>query len=274
MTFLVLVLVLLAEKLSAARHLVQRDGWWLALLRRCESRPVWLGLAALVLVPVGLLGLVLAVLEPLLYGWVALPLHLLVLLYSLGRGDVKRQQGPFRDAWRRGDSEAAHRVAQRDLGLSAEDRNELLERVQQHLLWQAYQSFFAVIFWYALLGPMAALAYRLLALIVEHAQAEALRGQAGRLRHAFDWLPVRVLIASFALVGNFVALSRVLLHELLNWEIPAERLLAEAGPVAADLDGRIDGDQGVARLHTLWALLVRAAVAWYAVFALWTIWGG
>ena len=109
-----------------------------------------------------------------------LPVHLLVLIYSLGRGDLLAALGPFRDAWRRGDGQAAYHVAERDLSLQAEEGAELLQQVQGHLLWQAYQSFFAVIFWYLLLGPMAALAYRLLALGAEHGHHAVLHG-GGRL---------------------------------------------------------------------------------------------
>lgn len=105
-----------------------------------------------------------------------------------------------------------------------------------HLLWQGYQSFFAVIFWYALLGPVAALAYRLLALALEHARQPALREQAARVRHILDWLPVRALVLSFALVGNFLAVIRVLLHWLLAWDISAAALLGKAGRVASDVE--------------------------------------
>ncbi|MCW3147182.1 regulatory signaling modulator protein AmpE [Stutzerimonas stutzeri] len=276
MSFLVVLLVLLVEKFSDWRPRLQHDGPWLGQLRRLEDHPrlagsPWLALALLVLLPVLLLGGVLWMLEPLAYGWLSLPLHLLVVLYSLGRGDVKRELGPFRDAWRRGDEEAAALVAERDLQLRELDPPSLLQAVQGHLLWRSYQGFFAVIFWYVLLGPMAALAYRLLALCTEHARLEALRERAGQLRHAFDWLPVRVLLASFALVGNFVAVNRALLHELLNWDIPANRLLAEVGVVAADLDPLGSGEAGVARLDALGALLVRTRVLWYAVLALWIL---
>ena len=48
-------------------------------------------------------------------------------------------------------------------------------------------SFFAVIFWYFLLGPVVILSYRLLALAQEHSQNPALVERAGQLRHAFDW---------------------------------------------------------------------------------------
>lgn len=276
MSFLVVLLVLLIEKFSDSRPRLQRDGLWLGQLRRLEGErslaaSPWLVLALLVLLPVLLLGVLLWMLEPLAYGWLSLPLHLLVLLYSLGRGEVKRELGPFRDAWRRGDEEAAALVAERDLGLREPDAPSLLQAAQGLLLWRSYQGFFAVIFWYVLLGPAAALAYRLLALTVEHAQREALRERAGQLRHAFDWLPVRVLLASFALVGDFVAVNRALLHQLLDWDVPARRLLAEVGPLAADLEANITGDAGVARLDALGALLVRTRMLWYALLALWTL---
>ncbi len=274
MSFLVLVLVLWFEKFSALRQRLQRDGFFIGELVRLErSGKVhpWWTLAILVLAPVALLVLLLHVLEPVAYGLLALPVHLLVLIYSLGRGDIKASLGPFRDAWRRGDDQAALHVAERDLGLAADDAPSLLVRVQGHLLWQAYQSFFAVIFWYFLLGPGAALAYRLLALSAENSRQPALKERAEQLRHALDWLPVRVLALSFALVGNFVAVVRVMLHELLNWHISAGHLVARVGRVADNMPEEEDTQRGLGRLDSLWELLLRCAVLWYACFALWTV---
>ncbi|MEN2506189.1 regulatory signaling modulator protein AmpE [Stutzerimonas stutzeri] len=275
MIFLVVLLVLLIDKLTDWRRDVQQDGPWLQWLRRVEqrsgSRIPWLGLALAVLLPVLVLGLLLLALKPLAYGWLSLPLHVLVLLYSLGRGQGKREFGAFRDAWRRGDEEAAALVAERDLKLSAADAPSLLHAVEAQLLWRSHQGFFAVIFWYVLLGPVAALAYRLLALTLDHARDQAMREQAEQLRHAFDWLPVRVLLASFGLVGNFVAVNRALLNDLLHWDIPASRLLAEVGPVAADLGESVQGEAGIARLDSLAALLVRTRMLWYAAIALWIL---
>ncbi|MGJ3440713.1 regulatory signaling modulator protein AmpE [Pseudomonas sp. Je.1.5.c] len=274
MSFLVLVLVLWVEKFSALRQRLQRDGFFLTELARLErSGKVhpWWSLAILVLAPVALLVLLLYVLEPVAYGLLALPVHLLVLVYSLGRGDAKAALGPFRDAWRRGDDQAALHVAERDLGLAADDPQSLLIRVQGYLLWQAYQSFFAVIFWYFLLGPGAALAYRLLVLCAEYSGQPPLKAKAEQLRHVMDWLPVRVLALSFALVGNFVAVMRVMLHELLNWRISAGHLIARVGRVADDIPEQEDSQRGLARLDSLWELLLRSAVLWYAGFALWTV---
>ncbi|POA28710.1 MULTISPECIES: regulatory signaling modulator protein AmpE [unclassified Pseudomonas] len=276
MSFLVLLLAVWIEKFSALRHQVQRDGGWLRELAKYEASPKlasrpWLVLALLVLFPVALLGFLLLVLEPVAYGLLALPVHLLVVIYSLGRGDLLGGLGPFRDAWRREDLQAAALVAKRDLDICADSGEQLLQKVQAHLLWQAYQSFFAVIFWYFLLGPVAALSYRLLALAAEHGKNPAVVERAAQLRHAFDWLPVRLLAASFALVGNFVAVSRVMLHELLNWNISAAQLIENVGVVAGEIPAPVAGPEGVHNLDQIWELLLRAAVVWYAGFAIWTV---
>ncbi|WP_095145048.1 regulatory signaling modulator protein AmpE [Pseudomonas sp. Irchel s3b6] len=276
MSFLVLLLAVWIEKFSALRHRVQRDSGWLRELTRLEStsrltdRP-WVVLALLVLLPVTVLGLLLLALEPVAYGLLALPVHLLVVIYSLGRGDLLGGLGPFRDAWRREDLQAAAHVAQRDLDVCADSGEQLLQRVQGYLVWEAYQGFFAVIFWYFLLGPVAALSYRLLALAAEHGQSPALVERAAQLRHAFDWLPVRLLAVSFALVGNFVAVSRAMLHELLNWNISAAQLIEKAGMVAGEIPPPVTGPDGLNNLDQIWELLLRAAVVWYAGFALWTV---
>ena len=93
MSFLVLLLAVWVEKFSAGRQRIQQDGWWLEQLRRVEAAPAWqaapwLSLARLVLLPVLLLALLLWLLTSVAYGWLALPVHLLVLIYALGRGDV------------------------------------------------------------------------------------------------------------------------------------------------------------------------------------------
>jgi len=276
MSFVVLLLAILVEKFSALRQRLQCDGGWVRELNKLEASPKlaknpWWVLIILILLPVMLLGLLLVVLDPVAYGLLALPVHLVVLIFSLGRGDLLADLGPFRDAWRRGDLQAAAHVAERDISVRAENGEQLLEHVQAHLLWQAYQSFFAVIFWYFLLGPVAALSYRLLALAVEHGKNPELVEHAQQMRHAFDWLPVRLLAASFALVGNFAAVSRVMLHELLSWEISAAQLINKAGCAAAELAPPQTGPEGVSSLDALWELLLRAAVVWYAGFAVWTL---
>ena len=277
MSFLAIVLILWFEKFSALRPRIQHDAWFSRVISALQQGS-WaalpsLALALLVLLPLLLLALVLHLADSVFYGLLVLPIDVLVLLYSLGRGDLLSLLGPFRDAWRRSDAQGALHVAERDLALEAREGVALLEQVQGYVLWQAFQSFFVVIFWYLLLGPLLALAYRLLALAAEQSQFAGIASRAQVLRHALEWLPVRVLSFTFALVGDFVAVSRALLHEMLSWDITASQVVAKAGRAAADLPEPIYGPAGVETLDQLWQLLLRAAVVWYVAAALWVLFG-
>ncbi|WP_421682360.1 regulatory signaling modulator protein AmpE [Stutzerimonas urumqiensis] len=275
MSFLVLLLVLFVEKFSGLRRLVQRDGPWARALAGCEARGwtermPWLALGLLVLVPAIVAALVVQSIEPIAYGWLALPLHLLILLYSLGRGDVRREVGPFEAAWRRSDEQGAALAAQRDLGIEAADPGELLARVRTYLLGEAFQGLFVVMFWYVLLGPAVALAYRLIALAQAYGRGEPMIERARQLRHAFEWLPARVLATSFALVGDFSAVNRALLPLLLDWYVSSRQLVALTGCAAIGCEVQATtGD--AARLDALWSLVIRAAALWYAAFAVWVL---
>lgn len=277
MSFLVLLLVvalLLVEKIFDVLHWIHRDDWWLNLQQRVEYRNgVWGSLLWLVGLPLLVVWLLLWQLEIVAYGWLLVPVHLVILLYSLGRNDVGAKLGAFCEAWNRGDEEAAYLAAQRDLSLDGGNERQLFERVQTYLLWQSYQSFFAVVFWYVLLGPLAALAYRLLDFVEQQGRSAALREQAAQLRHAFDWLSARVLAVTFAIVGNLATFKRVLAPRLLDWEVPADRLLLRVGLFSVAPVDTVQGEQGTDRLDDLWALLVRSGLFWYACLGILAIFG-
>src|SRR5690554_3413272 len=274
MSFLVLILTILIEKLSNWRAFLQKDQWWYEQLKRSTKLLPKRHTLALILalsVPIIGLALLLFVLKPLLYGVLLIPVHLAVVLYSLNRGDVRGALGPFRDAWRRQDTHAANLAAQRDLLIQSEEPAGLMQAVQGHLLWQGFQGFFAVIFYYLIGGPLAALTYRLLVLTAEQAQQPALAGIATRILHILDWLPVRLLSASFALIGNFILVNRALMHHLLCLTEPADNLLSQTGRAAIEVENDLTGEKDTASLEQIWLLLVRSAVLWYACVAFWSL---
>ena len=274
MSFLVLILTILVEKLSSWRQALQKDQWWYEQLARCKKLLPWQNSLALVLalsLPIIGLAILLIVLKSIAYGLLLIPVHLAVLVYSLSRGDVRVALGPFRDAWRRQDTHAASLAAQRDLLIQSEEPVGLMQAVQGYLLWQGFQGFFAVIFFYLIAGPLAALAYRLLVLTSEQATWPEAAGKATRLLHILDWLPVRLLSASFALIGNFITVNRALMHDLLCINEPANSLLSKAGRAAVEAENDALGEKGTTILDNLWLLLVRSAVLWFASLALWTL---
>ncbi len=74
----------------------------------------------------------------------------------------------------------------------------------------ALQRRFALLFWFFVLGPGGAVAYRLIRLCVATAGIEAglengLRAKLGRLADALDWAPAHLMVLAMALVSNFDA---------------------------------------------------------------------
>lgn len=274
MSFLVLILTILIEKLSNWRSTLQKDQWWYEQLKRSKKllpRQHTLALLVALSLPIIGLAVLLVVLKSLLYGFLLIPVHLAVVLYSLNRGDIRSALGPFRDAWRRQDTHAASLAAQRDLLIQSEEPVGLLQAVQGYLLWQGYQGFFAIVFYYLIGGPLAALTYRLLILSAEQVQWPEAAGRATRLLHILDWLPVRLLSASFALIGNFITVNRALMHDLLCITEPGDALLSKAGRAAVEAESDALGEKGTRTLDNIWLLLVRSAVLWYACAALWIL---
>jgi AmpE protein len=83
------------------------------------------------------------------------------------------------------------------------------EKVHQPIFWQANETLFAVTFWFALLGPIGALVYRLVERSAHvHASYPALSKAASQVRAVLDWLPVRLFSILCALAGNFVRTSQ------------------------------------------------------------------
>lgn len=172
MTFLVILLALLAERFLNWSHL---RGWqWFssyenrvtALVSKRISAP-WLNWLAVIL-PLLLVTLIMqASLKHLLFGLLALIFQLAVLIYCLGPNNF----------WA-------------DRSLKEEGNGAL-----NSLFINANERVFAVIFWYGLLGPFGALLYRLTALS-QAAPARTLRGWLNRP-------PIQVMTFFFALAGKF-----------------------------------------------------------------------
>lgn len=183
MKLLVIVLCLLSERYLVHAFSNSRFYWfnnYFGFIASKLSLPVTLFnsylMLALIIVPFLLItGLVLAVLSNLLFGFIGLILNLVILYYCLG------PENPFYPVNSTNDDLSSEIVA-----------GNYFAKVNSQL--------FAVILWFILLGPLGALAYRLLYLCLEH---ETARPAAGQLIGLFDWVSARVTVLLYLLVGNF-----------------------------------------------------------------------
>lgn len=279
MSFLVLLILIAVEKLSNGRRRIQKDSFWLHQLQQCEnqtsqaSSPNY-AIFKLTILPVIIIGIIIFLLHNVFHGIFLFFIDIAIMLYALGRGDLLQRFGSFRDAWRRDDQEGLKIAAERDLGLTdieSENPNQLLHQAQSKLLWHSYEGFFAVIFWYMLLGPIIPLFYRLIALVDDLTVDEQLRAKASSIRYYLDWLPSRILIYSFCLVGHFTTCFDVLIKELFNKKLSAKELINKAGIAAIQTQEVNDEEEQISSLDILWNLLLRSAILWYVIYALFII---
>lgn len=185
MKLLVIVLCLLGERflVHAASH--KRFNWFSVYINSVArllskisllSSP-WIILAFILLPFVGIVFFTLYFFSSSVYGTVGLLLNLIVVYCCIGPGN------PFYPVH-----------ASADDGASRDKVAEYLE--------QANGQLFAVLFWYIILGPLAALIYRF---ISQSRHQQLLNKAASRLTNLLDWLPARMTVLLYLLVGNFQA---------------------------------------------------------------------
>ncbi len=252
-------------------------AWFLRWRRRVAAYGLGPGLQLLLVaaLPALLAHWLLHLLQPLLFGLLWIPAAAALLLYSFGRGDFRQLQERYRDQCRRGDFEGAWLRASAEIGLDASgsdprDSTQAHATIQRALLYEGYQRWFAVLFYFFLLGPAGALAYRLLQM--------AARNIAGQLpqRCLFlaDWIPARLLAATFSLTGDFVGSSDEFLAGALDVRGDAADMLflvaqAAAGvPAPVGVDDAVFGSGAADQSEAFAGLLSRSAASWVVVISL------
>ena len=278
MVFLASLLAVLLLQVWGTAERVHFDGWladWQARVAGL-GLPEGAGLLVLVLLPCVIVLLLLNFVEPVLFGLLWLPLAALLLLYSFGRGDFQASMGRYRAHVYGGDFEAAFLTACEDFGWNDSDTApetpaEVHALIQRALLYEGLQRWFSVLFYFVGLGPAGAWAYRLLQLCRSSFEPELAR----RWLFLLDWVPARLLAATFALTGDFIGSREQLLSGLQETAVDAGELLYSVGSAALGSDvsspseeAAVFGPVAEAQNRELDALLSRSAVCWIVVLSL------
>jgi AmpE protein len=127
---------------------------------------------------------------------------------------------------------------------------------RQRLLYAGFARWFPPLFYFVVLGPLGALAYRGLAVLTAHEPCDTRL----RLLWLLDWIPARLLVLTFALAGDFLAVAGSL-RDSDGLRAPTPELL-DTGATAAcggAGDARAVGDL-LYRCAGLWLLALSAAM--------------
>lgn len=185
---------------------LHRDAWYRFWIRRLEAMGklnLELRNLLIVLVPVMLLALVAHLLNEQSV-WLLLPLSVVVLLYSFGRGEFFEIVREYTQACYVEDWESATSRARRfnvvTTHLPQNSWPQLHRLVFDEAGYRGFERMFAVLFWFFVLGPIGALMYRLVFIRANERPEDAF---IQRWLWLMEWPAVRCLSLTFALTGNF-----------------------------------------------------------------------
>lgn len=274
MELFILVIAILFLQIWGAENPLHRDEWlwqWQAYLqKRFGLSPAMLFAAC-----VGLPMLAVAVLMWLIAlnsYWPLLPVGVVLLLYSFGRGEFSEILQDYTHACSEGDWDrgmvAAQRLAVDVDAVAVEDWSALHEKVLEQAAYRGFERMFAVLFWFFMLGPIGAVLYRLVFLFTERSGAEV--AEARTLLWLLEWPAVRILGLSFALTGNFVGCIQRWRESVLSVSRSTETTIGQSVLGALSVDDDLSQTCDVTRkeLELLDSLFRRTLWFWLAAAAI------
>jgi AmpE protein len=218
---------------------------------------------------------------------------IVALFFSLGPKDIGEDVDEYCEALEDGDEERIQQTAKAIVeGEVPEDELDRIHRVEESVCVQANNRLFAVIFWFVLLGPLGAWAYRVTDLIRRRAVftagrdasedgSTALFRDAAVLLHGWlAWVPARLTALGYAVAGHFDA-------ALGAWRAPSEQreaslpeynenLLARVGVSAlalSDDDEESLHQRGVRGATAANRLVFRLLLIWAVIISAMTLYG-
>lgn len=316
MTFLVILLALLINHYWHRETELFSDSWFVSLQRVLRARvqalhpelptPGPLYPFLLLCLPPVLLIVLLLVVEGMLLGSVTLLIHVGVLLALFDRVSLRIFANAYLSRWRSGDFEAAFLLLQERWGQlvldNAGDRDAVHEQFCRYIVSSSFERLFAVVFWYLVLGPAAALLYHLTVLYRSRGVQDH-DSEAGhlvlRLGYLLEWVPARLLALTFSLAGDFVAAFAKLRELLLDSDRSAVSLVLACALAAGSaqrtmfvkesaqgdtvdtvlIESEESGDTALAAVRCaqqaedLLALLQRSQVIWVTLLAVLAVYG-
>lgn len=207
MTFLIVLIALVIERFFHWSHL--RHWSWFSryqyfLNTRFAKWPKQALLAASVLPLVLAIALLNCLLAGWLYGIPQILFGVVVLLYCLGPQNLWLQAYGCLGAMNKGDAQGVAEQVSKAFGVTANNQPQTFHQAFVSAIFvAANQRVFAVVFWFALLGPWAAVLYRLVDLSIAN-DVFGVKEIATTIRKWLDWIPARVFTFIFALSGNFM----------------------------------------------------------------------
>lgn len=275
MLLISLIIAVLIKQMWGDRNPLHNDAWLDSLSRALEQQLARLMpitntlvfLAILILSTIVVQLLALATQAGLLY----IAFGAFVLLYCFGRGPFNSSITEFIVAEARCDWEAASKAAKQLGAEIPSDTNWTTLNLAfiRAVSYRGFERFFAVVFWFVLIGPIGAWIYRFTHLWQQKHHNPSIE----QWHFWLEWPAARVLALSYAITGNFSACLNEGRALLLSVSHGAKDTLLPAILGALSIDDSVPQTREITRreLEAIARLLSRTLWFWMGVIAITTV---
>jgi AmpE protein len=179
-------------------------------------------------------GIIEFILSGWMYGFLRFLFDFIVLLYCFGPANFWAKLYDCLQAMQQGDPQLVDtRVKTAFPYIATPSSQALHQALVRAIFVEGNQTVFALVFWFAILGPMGAVLYRLTVVASNRATVD-MASLNTRLLEALDWPPSRLLGLLFALGGHFVKVTNVWKKYALQGLSDGDVIIAETGVAALD----------------------------------------
>jgi membrane protein required for beta-lactamase induction len=245
-------------------------SYWMKNAFNMQRMGAWMAVAVL-LSPLFLLAwMISAMFENALFGLFELAFNVALVFFCIGPRNIDLDVDRYLDAIDVGGAQKRAKLASKLVsGTPSLELSKQALQVCKAILHEANSRVFAVLFWFVLLGPVAALMYRVLEQLLRRKVLEDSLQEIKRVLSEVmgwvDWLPVRFTLFAYMIGGNFdegLQAYRTRDDTILDIHEENSQLLKAVG-FAALVQHPIENDQQAMNMvKKARGLFLRALVVW------------
>ncbi|MDJ0881505.1 MAG: regulatory signaling modulator protein AmpE [Gammaproteobacteria bacterium] len=273
MIFFSILIALLLERVTPQLIEYRQFSWlrdyyqWMQDVIHIERLGTWLAFALLMLPPLLLVWLLTGLFENALFGLFELAFNVLVIFVCLGPKELDKEVDTYLDAIDVGDAQQQMNAASRlTANAPAMELPAQVKQVCQSLFVEANRRIYAVLFWFVVLGPMAAVIYRVME---QWSQQQILQDKVYALNQTLlgwiDWIPTHLTVFAYMISGSFdegmQAFRRGAVSSIHVYEQNQE-LLQNVGLEAIAVHDVVNDQHAMELVRKSRGLILRSLVVW------------
>jgi AmpE protein len=291
MTLIVILIVLGLQRFLNFGVNFPRYNWfksylnWLQSFLKGKVALNSIATAIIILLPIIIIvGLMQFFFKEFFFGILRFILDLIVLWYCLDAYQLRHRLSEYFSKVVKQDHTAANEhgkdfvkshIAQKNMHLG---RMGIARAITHEIFIHSDEHLFAVLFWFIVAGPVGALTYYLIVAMRDlaaqtNSEFVELLVPAEKIFGVLDWIPVRIVGISYALVGHFVSAFNYVRHNFTQGILQTQEFAIYSGFAALNIEHVDVVHADIEENQEALALVDRTVFLWIVIVAIFTLGG-